>query len=152
MDKPWRCPICGGRLKSPVVSPCGHVFCWACVSARREPECAVCGGALSTDDLVPIYGQTGEGNEPHEANADNGPPPPAGPPPPRQQREPSRRDEEERPNGFRWRQFGLFPLGGMMMVGHFNFGGGFRGFRDFRGLVRFLLPVIVLLLLNLLFQ
>lgn len=60
----FNCVICYGPASEPVVSFCGHLFCWKCCYewisrqevAGSEPMCPLCKGALNTDRLIPIYG------------------------------------------------------------------------------------------------
>lgn len=63
-DEKWKCPICLESLQQPVVTHCGHVFCWPCISEwlRRSSSCPVCHGALNANQLIPIYGQGSEAN------------------------------------------------------------------------------------------
>uniref|UniRef100_A0A0A9GNK2 E3 ubiquitin-protein ligase RMA n=1 Tax=Arundo donax TaxID=35708 RepID=A0A0A9GNK2_ARUDO len=68
------CNICLDFAAEPVVTLCGHLYCWPCIyewlrpgvestasdsssSARRQ--CPVCKAALSPDTLVPLYGRGG---------------------------------------------------------------------------------------------
>ncbi|OEL17482.1 hypothetical protein BAE44_0021507 [Dichanthelium oligosanthes] len=65
------CNICLECAAEPVVTLCGHLYCWACIyewlrpdadadagsSARRR--CPVCKAAVSSDGLVPLYGRGG---------------------------------------------------------------------------------------------
>ncbi|XP_066343299.1 E3 ubiquitin-protein ligase RMA1-like [Miscanthus floridulus] len=68
------CNICLDFAAEPVVTLCGHLYCWPCIyewlrpgvestasdnssSARRQ--CPVCKATLSMDTLVPLYGRGG---------------------------------------------------------------------------------------------
>jgi E3 ubiquitin-protein ligase RNF5 len=70
----FECNICLDFASEPVVTFCGHLYCWPCIyewlrpgvesaasdnssSARRQ--CPVCKATLSTDTLVPLYGRGG---------------------------------------------------------------------------------------------
>ncbi|OHT16498.1 hypothetical protein TRFO_41807 [Tritrichomonas foetus] len=55
----WKCPICYDALQQPVVTQCGHVFCWPCINEwlRRSNDCPVCHGMIDSSHLIPIYGQ-----------------------------------------------------------------------------------------------
>ena len=74
-DEKWKCPICLDDLKQPVVTQCGHVFCYPCITEwlRRgqagENVCPCCHGAVDPHKLIPIYGQGSEADM-------NSPPPP----------------------------------------------------------------------------
>jgi E3 ubiquitin-protein ligase RNF5 len=68
------CNICLDLAVEPVVTRCGHLYCWPCIyewlrrsqeehadagiSTGRRP-CPVCKGALTVDSLVPLYGRGG---------------------------------------------------------------------------------------------
>ncbi|MCO5574098.1 hypothetical protein L7F22_027875 [Adiantum nelumboides] len=52
------CSICIGEAQSPVLTVCGHPFCWKCVYpwVYKKGACPVCKGALSLPlDFTPIY-------------------------------------------------------------------------------------------------
>ncbi|KAI3471524.1 hypothetical protein Pfo_028174 [Paulownia fortunei] len=53
------CNICLDLAKDPVVTCCGHLFCW--------PECPVCKGEVTIKNVTPIYGR---GNNMREPNVD----------------------------------------------------------------------------------
>lgn len=61
----WKCPICFDNLQQPVVTRCGHVFCWPCINEwlrRGQTVCPCCHGQVEKDHLIPIYGQGEEAN------------------------------------------------------------------------------------------
>nr|CCC93779.1 unnamed protein product [Trypanosoma congolense IL3000] len=68
----FSCAICYDLAKEPVVTRCGHLFCWGCLSRwlnRPEiaaaPECPVCRGRVDervSGDIIPLYGK-GKGEE-----------------------------------------------------------------------------------------
>lgn len=69
----FECNICLEMARDPVVTTCGHLFCWACIyqwlyvhSASRE--CPVCKGEVTDTNIIPIYGR---GNSDHAANESN---------------------------------------------------------------------------------
>ncbi|KAL6633898.1 hypothetical protein ACP70R_026569 [Stipagrostis hirtigluma subsp. patula] len=66
------CNICLDPAAEPVVTLCGHLYCWPCIyewlrpdadaAATRSParrQCPVCKAAVSPDELVPLYGRGG---------------------------------------------------------------------------------------------
>ncbi|KAH7416003.1 hypothetical protein KP509_14G070800 [Ceratopteris richardii] len=52
---------CDGLPQSPVVSPCGHLFCWRCIYLRMKEDngdnttCPICYSRLAESELIPIY-------------------------------------------------------------------------------------------------
>ncbi|GAU44710.1 hypothetical protein TSUD_24730 [Trifolium subterraneum] len=60
----YDCNICLDLAKEPVVTCCGHLFCWPCIyrwlnlrsSRIRTKECPVCKGEVTDKDVIPIYG------------------------------------------------------------------------------------------------
>ncbi|CAI9112218.1 OLC1v1012633C1 [Oldenlandia corymbosa var. corymbosa] len=66
------CSICFDEAKDPVVTHCGHLFCWRCIyewlsfrNSVQDPskECPVCKMKVSKNSLTPIYGKlSGEKN------------------------------------------------------------------------------------------
>nr|DAD24619.1 TPA_asm: hypothetical protein HUJ06_026083 [Nelumbo nucifera] len=47
--------------KDPVVTYCGHLFCWSCLYLwlhvySNKNECPVCKGEVQDADVIPIYG------------------------------------------------------------------------------------------------
>uniref|UniRef100_A0ACD5ZL46 Uncharacterized protein n=1 Tax=Avena sativa TaxID=4498 RepID=A0ACD5ZL46_AVESA len=66
------CNICLDFAVEPVVTRCGHLYCWPCIYEwlRRDAEeehagcstrrpCPVCKAPLTLDSLVPLYGRGG---------------------------------------------------------------------------------------------
>ncbi|WOL10133.1 E3 ubiquitin-protein ligase [Canna indica] len=64
------CNICFDFAVDPVVTLCGHLYCWPCIykwlqqaeGAAPQP-CPVCKAILSEDSLVPLYGRGGHASE-----------------------------------------------------------------------------------------
>ncbi|PHJ23677.1 zinc c3hc4 type (ring finger) domain-containing protein [Cystoisospora suis] len=66
------CNICFDEATDPVVTRCGHLFCWRCLHAwlqRGANECPVCKGYTTTKNVIPIYGRGGE-SHPHDGDED----------------------------------------------------------------------------------
>ncbi|KAG5545343.1 hypothetical protein RHGRI_017718 [Rhododendron griersonianum] len=77
------CNICLDSVQDPVVTLCGHLYCWPCIykwihfqSAssgkldHQNPQCPVCKAEVSQKTLVPLYGRSqtakpSEGKTPH---------------------------------------------------------------------------------------
>ncbi|GAB2284533.1 hypothetical protein Dimus_018987 [Dionaea muscipula] len=58
------CHICFDCAQEPVVTLCGHLFCWACIfkwlhfrSSEPMQNCPVCKADISEASLVPLYGR-----------------------------------------------------------------------------------------------
>lgn len=77
------CNICLDTVDDPVVTLCGHLFCWPCIykwlhlqSAPSEDEdqqrqqCPVCKAEVSQTSLVPLYGR-GQTTKPSKGKAPN---------------------------------------------------------------------------------
>ncbi|KAJ0477256.1 putative transcription factor C2H2 family [Helianthus annuus] len=66
------CNICLESARDPVVTLCGHLYCWPCIykwlqaETDKQPNCPVCKAHISTSSLVPLYGRgnTPSSNEP----------------------------------------------------------------------------------------
>ncbi|CAL9079170.1 unnamed protein product [Musa textilis] len=60
------CNICLDFVVDPVVTLCGHLYCWPCiykwmqVESMSPRQCPVCKASLSQDTLVPLYGRGGQ--------------------------------------------------------------------------------------------
>ena len=154
----WHCPICKDELKSPVVTPCGHIFCWPCISKHLQDKeealrvCPVCSKPLDLDKVVPIYGQTNQAKD-NEA-----------PPPPKAERVETEEEIFERNNQNQYYrqnnnfnfEFGFFPFAAGVGFTYVN-GVGFQrigrnrnqGNQFYYMLFAFLLPVIVMFVSNL---
>ena len=60
INSDFDCHICLETCAHPVITMCGHLFCWPCLSQWLEqgkPICPVCKAYVSRDNLVPIYGR-----------------------------------------------------------------------------------------------
>ncbi|XP_068646181.1 E3 ubiquitin-protein ligase RMA3-like [Aristolochia californica] len=57
------CNICLDFANDPVVTLCGHLYCWPCIykwlthDPSTTQQCPVCKGPLSQTALVPLYGR-----------------------------------------------------------------------------------------------
>ncbi|KAJ1267420.1 hypothetical protein BS78_07G054600 [Paspalum vaginatum] len=61
----FECNICLDPAKEPVVTTCGHLFCWPCLyqwlhGHSPHSECPVCKGEVLEVNVTPIYGRGGE--------------------------------------------------------------------------------------------
>ncbi|CAN6461271.1 unnamed protein product [Victoria cruziana] len=58
----FECNICFEIAKEPVVTSCGHLFCWPCLYQwlyihSCTKECPVCKGLVTDSNITPIYGR-----------------------------------------------------------------------------------------------
>ncbi|XP_041026075.1 E3 ubiquitin-protein ligase RMA1H1-like [Juglans microcarpa x Juglans regia] len=62
------CNICLDFAKEPVVTLCGHLYCWSCIykwlhvqsatlAPDEHPQCPVCKADISHTTMVPLYGR-----------------------------------------------------------------------------------------------
>ncbi|KAH9386746.1 E3 ubiquitin-protein ligase RNF5 [Nematocida major] len=51
------CSICMCDVEIPVVTQCGHLFCWGCIQGWSEKSsiCPVCKATCSISAVIPIY-------------------------------------------------------------------------------------------------
>ncbi|KAL3323163.1 hypothetical protein AABB24_040328 [Solanum stoloniferum] len=62
----FECNICLDVVHDPVVTLCGHLYCWPCIykwihfktisSDNHQPNCPVCKAEVSQKTLIPLYG------------------------------------------------------------------------------------------------
>lgn len=65
------CNICLDLARNPVVTCCGHLFCWPCLYRwlhlhSDAKECPVCKGEVTLKSVTPIYGRGNHKREPEE--------------------------------------------------------------------------------------
>lgn len=66
------CNICLDLARDPVLTSCGHLYCWACLYRWLHvdvtvKECPVCKGEVTDENVIPIYGR---GNNTHKPDED----------------------------------------------------------------------------------
>lgn len=64
-SSPFECNICLEMAKEPVVTFCGHLYCWPCLAKWFRMQqgsrlCPVCKSDLKGDRVVPIYCRASE--------------------------------------------------------------------------------------------
>lgn len=67
----FECNICLDTAKEPVISMCGHLFCWPCLHQWLETRparqvCPVCKSAISREKVIPVYSRGGENKDPRD--------------------------------------------------------------------------------------
>lgn len=77
------CNICLDLARDPVVTCCGHLFCWPCIYRwlhvhSDAKECPVCKGEVTHKNVTPIYGRGNHMREPDEDSSLKIPPRPQG--------------------------------------------------------------------------
>lgn len=59
-ESKFECSICMEIAKEPVVTRCGHMYCWPCINQWLSQNhstltCPVCKAGISADTLIPVY-------------------------------------------------------------------------------------------------
>ncbi|CAH9107185.1 unnamed protein product [Cuscuta epithymum] len=65
----FECNICFDLAHDPIVTLCGHLYCWPCLNQwlqvhSRSHECPVCKAIIKDERLVPIYGRGKASSDP----------------------------------------------------------------------------------------
>ncbi|CEF63956.1 E3 ubiquitin-protein ligase RNF185 [Strongyloides ratti] len=65
----FECNICLDAANDAVVTMCGHLYCWVCLSYWMDSRpskkcCPVCKASISEDKIIPIYGRGGNKVDP----------------------------------------------------------------------------------------
>uniref|UniRef100_A0A7N0ZUE4 E3 ubiquitin-protein ligase RMA n=1 Tax=Kalanchoe fedtschenkoi TaxID=63787 RepID=A0A7N0ZUE4_KALFE len=58
----YDCNICFEMARDPVITCCGHMYCWPCIyrwlhGHSDAQECPVCKGEVMMENLTPLYGR-----------------------------------------------------------------------------------------------
>ena len=59
-DANFDCGICLDKASEPVVTQCGHLFCWPCLGKwlhRGHSDCPICKAGCSRQTVIPLYGK-----------------------------------------------------------------------------------------------
>lgn len=61
----FECNICFDDVRDPVVTKCGHLFCWGCLSSwiKKNNDCPVCKAEVLRENVIPLYGRGARSNE-----------------------------------------------------------------------------------------
>ncbi|XP_050215389.1 E3 ubiquitin-protein ligase RMA3-like [Mercurialis annua] len=81
-DDCFSCNICLDSPYDPVVTICGHLYCWPCIykwlqvksnssdaEVQQQTSCPVCKASISSSSLVPLYGRGTSGSAPETSKA-----------------------------------------------------------------------------------
>ncbi|WVZ98908.1 hypothetical protein U9M48_044278 [Paspalum notatum var. saurae] len=73
----FECNICFEMAAEPVVTSCGHLFCWPCLYQwlhvhSSHKECPVCKGEVTEGNITPIYGRGNSGSDAEKKVAEDG--------------------------------------------------------------------------------
>ncbi|MBA0693404.1 hypothetical protein Goari_003778 [Gossypium aridum] len=65
----FECNICFELAQDPIVTLCGHLFCWPCLYKwlhihSRSRECPICKALIKEEQLVPLYGRGKSSTDP----------------------------------------------------------------------------------------
>eukprot|EP00249_Psilotum_nudum_P007832 c20849_g1_i2 orf=248-940(+) len=130
-DGSFDCNICLELAQDPVVTLCGHLFCWPCLYRWLRvhstcQECPVCKAVVEEEKIVPLFGRGKVGSADPRTKAVPGvniPQRPAG-----------QRPETARPPENQFQQGLNFTHGGTARFGNFTFSAGFGLFPALFGL------------------
>ncbi|KAK1301232.1 E3 ubiquitin-protein ligase RMA1H1 [Acorus calamus] len=135
----FECNICFELAQDPIVTLCGHLFCWPCLYKwlhihAHSQECPVCKAVIQEEKLVPLYGRGKTPSDPrsksipgvHIPNRPAGQRPETAPPP-----DPNHFAHHHHHHGPH-HGFGLGLMGGLAPLatarfGNFTFSAGFGG-------------------------
>lgn len=127
----FECNICFELAQDPIVTLCGHLFCWPCLYRwlhhhSHSQECPVCKAIVEEEKLVPLYGRGKTQTDPRSKsypgidipNRPAGQRPATAPPP--------------EPNQFNFTNYGFGLVGGFMpmasaRIGNFTLATAFGG-------------------------
>ncbi|ETW08675.1 hypothetical protein H310_01205 [Aphanomyces invadans] len=62
----FECNICLDHVKEPVVTLCGHLYCWSCLYRwiSRNNQCPVCKAGVTQENVIPVYGRGSSAADP----------------------------------------------------------------------------------------
>eukprot|EP00744_Colponema_vietnamica_P006872 GILI01009942.1.p1 GENE.GILI01009942.1~~GILI01009942.1.p1 ORF type:complete len:202 (+),score=26.12 GILI01009942.1:129-734(+) len=129
----FECNICLETASEPVITQCGHLFCWPCIHQwLSQPNketlcCPVCKAGVTVENLIPLYGR-GDTSKNDPRKKTDAPRPSAHRPDP--VRNPNHAHAQPNVN------FGFFPGGpfAQAQFGNFSFSAGFGFFPSLFGL------------------
>uniref|UniRef100_A0A2P2K2G8 E3 ubiquitin-protein ligase RMA n=1 Tax=Rhizophora mucronata TaxID=61149 RepID=A0A2P2K2G8_RHIMU len=138
------CNICLDAARDPVVTLCGHLYCWPCIYKwlhvcsssndpdPQQPNCPVCKASISSNSVVPLYGRGASSSESEPTKAPRDVVVPRRPPPFRLDlpiSNNSQQSQQFHPNDFQsqlqpfhHQQYFSHPYGGYATMASSNFG------------------------------
>ncbi|CAK4853738.1 unnamed protein product [Aphanomyces euteiches] len=62
------CNICLDHVKEPVVTLCGHLYCWPCLYRwiLNHNQCPVCKAGVTQENIIPVYGRGSKSIDPRK--------------------------------------------------------------------------------------
>uniref|UniRef100_F6GWZ9 E3 ubiquitin-protein ligase RMA n=1 Tax=Vitis vinifera TaxID=29760 RepID=F6GWZ9_VITVI len=72
----FECNICFELAQDPIVTLCGHLYCWPCLYEwlhhhSHSQECPVCKALIQEEKLVPLYGRGKTPSDPRSKSIPN---------------------------------------------------------------------------------
>lgn len=58
VESAFLCSICLDPVKNPVITQCGHLYCWSCLYRwlnTQHTTCPVCKAGVSRENVIPIF-------------------------------------------------------------------------------------------------
>ncbi|CAM9835309.1 unnamed protein product, partial [Laminaria digitata] len=74
-DSYFECNICLDGVTEPVVTRCGHLFCWPCLYRwlnTNQTECPVCKAGVTATNVIPLYGRGAANVDPRTKSVGHG--------------------------------------------------------------------------------
>eukprot|EP00397_Hematodinium_sp_SG-2012_P060418 GEMP01078651.1.p1 GENE.GEMP01078651.1~~GEMP01078651.1.p1 ORF type:complete len:165 (+),score=45.44 GEMP01078651.1:109-603(+) len=68
----FECNICLEAAHEPVVTRCGHLYCWKCIHewlTRGQDECPSCKAGVTRENVIPLYGRGTERKDPRDSSS-----------------------------------------------------------------------------------
>ncbi len=66
-DSRFDCNVCLSAVEDPVVTLCGHLYCWSCLYrwlTTGHSACPVCKAGVTKENVIPLYGRGSEQVDP----------------------------------------------------------------------------------------
>ncbi|ORM40038.1 E3 ubiquitin-protein ligase RNF5 [Babesia sp. Xinjiang] len=126
----YDCNICFEDVCEPVVTRCGHLFCWECLLTwmnKPNDHCPVCQAGITKENVIPLYGRGQENKDPRNK--------PTEPRPTAERPQPQQAQNNRNNTQFGGVVFSMFAFP-FSVVMPFHFGGyGNNGFFNFMNMM-----------------